>query len=66
MKDRGVTFSPARPELLTQFSPDGYVEGLNDARTPLGKRRAPVRRGWAGEKGGFFNILLTSIAHLEH
>ena len=66
MKDRGVTFSPARPELLTQFSPDGYVEGLNDARTPLGKRRASARRGWAGEKNGFFSILLTSIAHLEH
>jgi hypothetical protein len=28
------------------------------ARTKLGQRRIPMRRGWVGEKGDFFNILL--------
>ncbi len=34
------------------------VEGLNDARTPHGKRRVSARRGWAGEKSDFFSLLL--------
>ena len=36
----------------------GYVEGLNDARTPYGKRRVLARLGWAGEKSAIFNSLL--------
>jgi len=36
------------------------VEPLSDARTPLGKRRISARRGWAGEKGDFFSILLVA------
>ena len=35
-----------------------YVEGLNDARTTHGKRRVSARRGWAGEKSGFFSSLV--------
>ena len=58
MKGRGVTFSPARPELLLQFYPDGYVEGLNDARTKHGKRRVLARLGWAIETSDFFSILI--------
>ncbi len=51
--------SPAHPELPRQLvSQVGYVEGLNDARTPLGTRRVSARLGWAGEKDGFFSILL--------
>ena len=34
------------------------VEDLNDARTTHGKRRVSARRGLAGEKSGFFSILL--------
>jgi hypothetical protein len=42
----------------------GYVESLNDARTPHGKRRVSARRGRAGEKSGFFSILLgNDVAH---
>jgi uncharacterized protein YfaA (DUF2138 family) len=32
------------------------VEDLNDARTPIGKRRVSARWGRAGEKSGFFSI----------
>ena len=39
----------------------GYVEGLSDARTMHGKRRVSARLGWAGEKGGFFSILLWDV-----
>ena len=42
----GVTFSPARPELLAQFCPDGYVEDAFEVRTPL---------------ADFFSILPTHI-----
>ncbi len=35
-----------------------YVEPLNDKRTMHGNRRVSARRGWAGEKGDFFSILL--------
>jgi hypothetical protein len=34
------------------------VEGLNDARTPHGKRRVSARLGGAGETSDFFSILL--------
>jgi hypothetical protein len=34
-----------------------YVELLNDARTMPGERRVLARKGWAGEKNGFFSIL---------
>jgi hypothetical protein len=44
--------------MKTRIVPLGYVEGLNDARTPHGKRRVSARRGWAGEKSDFFSILL--------
>jgi hypothetical protein len=37
-----------------------YVKPVSDARTPLGTRRVSARRGWAGEKSGFFSILLGS------
>jgi hypothetical protein len=40
------------------------VEGLNGARTMLGKR-ASRHVGSAGEKSEFFSILLASIAQLE-
>jgi hypothetical protein len=36
-----------------------YVEPLSEARTMLGERRVSACQGWAGEKGGFFSILLT-------
>jgi len=58
---------PARPQRVKgRGVPRGYVEGLNDARTPHGKRRVSdfgelsraARRGWAGEKSDFFSILL--------
>ena len=35
-----------------------YVEDFDEPRTKHGKRRASARRGWAGEKGDFFSILL--------
>jgi len=53
----GVTFSPARPELLLSSIPIGYVEGLNDERTKHGKERVLARLGWAGETSDFFSIL---------
>jgi hypothetical protein len=37
------------------------LEGLNDARTPLGARRVSAHRGWAGEKSGFFSILIKFV-----
>jgi hypothetical protein len=40
-----------------------YGEPLNDARTKLGERRVSARRGWAGEKRDFFNILLAPLYH---
>ena len=36
-----------------------YVEPLSDARTKHGKGRVSVRRGRAGEKNGFFSMLLS-------
>ncbi len=41
------------------------VEPLSDARTQPGKRRVLARRGWAGEKGDFFSILLDSFFSLK-
>src|SRR5437867_4222857 len=38
----------------------GYVEDLNDVRTPHGKGRVSARRGRAGEKSDFFSILLVA------
>ena len=35
-----------------------YVEGLNDARTPLGERCVLADQGWAGENRDFFSILV--------
>ena len=35
-----------------------YVEPLSETKTPYGKRRAPARRGRAGENNDFFSILL--------
>ena len=35
-------------------------------RTPHGKRRASVRRGWAGEKSDFFSILLELGGERSH
>ena len=40
--------------------PLGYVEDLNDARTPHGNRRVSARQGWEGEKGDVFSILLVN------
>jgi hypothetical protein len=34
------------------------LEVLNDARTKLGEGRVLARRGWVGEEGDFFSILL--------
>ena len=52
--------SPAHPELPRQLvSQVGYVEDAFKVRTPHGKRRVWARRGWVGEKGGFFSILLS-------
>jgi hypothetical protein len=42
-----------------------YVESLSDARTKLGERRVLARRGWAGEKTDFFNILLMAGASIK-
>jgi hypothetical protein len=42
-----------------------HVEDIDEPRTQPGKRRVSARRGWAGEKGGFFSTLL-SPAHREH
>src|SRR5262245_4621608 len=38
-------------------------EGLNDARTTHGKKRASAGRGLAGEKNDVFSILLDSWVH---
>lgn len=40
----------------------GYVENAFEVRTKDGKRRVLARRGWAGEKGGFGEILLEKSA----
>jgi hypothetical protein len=42
-----------------------YVEGLNDARTLHGYRCVSARRGWVGEKGDFFSILLVLVEERE-
>ena len=42
-----------------------YVEPLSDARTNLGERRVLARQGWAGEKGGFFSVLLGATVEGE-
>lgn len=36
---------------------DRYVEPLNDARMPHGKKCVSARWGWAGKKSDFFRIL---------
>jgi hypothetical protein len=55
----GVHSSPAHPELPRQLvSQVGYFENAFEVRTPHGKRRASARQGRAGEKSGFFSILL--------
>ena len=36
----------------------GYVEDAFEGRTPHEERRVSARWGRAGEKGGFFSILL--------
>ena len=41
------------------------VEGLNDARTPHGKRRVSARLGWAGETSDFFSILLNVLVQID-
>jgi hypothetical protein len=44
-----------------------YVELLSEARTPLGERCVSARRGWAGEKSDFFNILLVAyVGRVEY
>ena len=55
------TGQQGRRPIETGGVPLGYVEGLNDARTPLGKRRVSARRGRAGEKSGFFQHPDTSL-----
>jgi hypothetical protein len=35
-----------------------YVEDFDEPRTVLGEKRVSARGGWAGEKIGFFSILL--------
>jgi hypothetical protein len=47
---KAPTVLPTSEELL-------HVEPLSDVRTPYGKGRVSARRGWAGEKSGFFSIL---------
>jgi len=47
-----------KPSSKAEAYPLRYVEDLDDARTPHGKRRVSARRGWAGEKSDFFSILL--------
>jgi hypothetical protein len=52
-------FSPAHPKLPRQLVLRvGYAENAFEARTMHGKRRVSARRGRAGEKSGFFSILL--------
>jgi len=43
----------------------GYVEDAFEARMKLGERRVLARRGWAGEKGAFFSILLEEIPRFD-
>ena len=50
--------SPVEWILANGKYPPRTSEPLSDARTMYGKRRISVRRGWAGEKGGFFSILI--------
>jgi len=55
--------SSKRPSSQTAVSEEPrhtlrYVEPLSETKTPYGKRRAPARRGRAGEKNDFFSILL--------
>lgn len=38
-----------------------YVEDFDEPRTKLAERRVSARRGWAGEKGGFFSILPMTV-----
>ena len=56
---------PARPQRVkVRGVPLVYVEGLNDARALHEKWRVSVRQGRAGEKSGFFSILLRDdVAH---
>ncbi len=46
------------PVLLSSVNLNRYVEDFDEPRTKPGKRRVSARRGWAGEKGGFFSSLL--------
>jgi hypothetical protein len=50
-----------RSESRAESNPLGYVEGLNDARTPPGERRVSARLGLAGEKSDFFSLLLNML-----
>ena len=52
------SFSKAAGELKPEAYPRGYVEHFDEPRTKHGEKRVSARRGWAGEKGGFFSILL--------
>jgi hypothetical protein len=42
----------------------GYVEDFDELRTMSEERRVSARRGWAGEKDGFFSILLDGFIHI--
>jgi len=46
------------PVFPTSEDLDRYVEDFDEPRTMFGTRRVSARRGWAGEKGDFFSILL--------
>jgi hypothetical protein len=55
-------FSPAHPKLPRQLVLQvGYVEDAFEVRTTHEERRVSARRGRAGEKSGFFSILLASV-----
>ena len=55
----GVAFPPTQPRAVgTALFPDGVVEDFDEPRTMPGERRVSARRGWAGEKSGFFRILI--------
>ena len=46
------------PALSPSENVNRYVEDFDELRTKHGKRSVSARRGWAGEKGDFFSILL--------
>ena len=47
-----------RRRVETGGVPSGYVEDFNEPRTKPEERHVSARRGLAGEKSGFFSILL--------